>query len=303
MGHIKETDRSTAFPVSDIHWLGAARSGNSAWARGYIPKTATAQREHFRILKATNGRAATSITGPAVREFVDKQAGTWRATNFQLEQLDLAPHTRAALAPDSDFLITREMGNSYQVVQESEMTKEELLAQLTANDIPSTVREQIVRDAQAGTAQVQQVAELTTKLDTTVQELTAVKTKLSGYEITIAEYQAREFAASVESRIAELTDWKVSGDEAKKKLDSFRKTLKNQLLASIGGERDQTKVQELVSAVWEDLKPLAETVRDALAGPAAVITAKVRETEGDKPKLVVTPETVQAARAQFSFSI
>ena len=108
MGHLRDVDMDNAYPVSDIHWLGAMKDGNGkAWAKGYIPRTAVAQREHFRILKATKGKAATSIFGRAKLEVLD--GGLQRAKEFQLEQLDLAPYTRAALPPDSDFTITKEM--------------------------------------------------------------------------------------------------------------------------------------------------------------------------------------------------
>jgi hypothetical protein len=284
MGHIKEGDRSTAFPVSDIHWLGATRQDGSTWAKGYIPKTAVAQREHFRILMATNGRAATSITGPAVREFVDKSKGTWRAKDFQLEQLDLAPFTRAALPPESDFVITREM----YVSQESDMTKDELLAALTAQDIPQPLRDQILREAQVPAGQV---AELQ-------QQITVRDDRLTVLETAVQEYQRREFETALDTRISELLNWEVKGDEAKKKLNAFRGILRSDILAELGQERKAEKVAEVVQAVWAKLQPLAETVRDALAGPPAIVGAKQRS---ERAKFEDTPEARQRARAEFSF--
>lgn len=256
MGHIKEGDRSTAYPISDVHWLGATRHGKVTWAKGYIPKTAVAQREHFRILMATNGRAATSITGPAVREFVDKQKGVWRATNFQLEQLDLAPFTRAALPPESDFMITREM---YQL-QEPEMDKAQFLAELTASEVPQTVREAITKD-----------------LRTTVAELEKKNAEL---ELDIAEFQKKAFEATLDTKVQEYTNWTVKNKEAEEVVKKFRKLARNTFMLAIGDERDPGKVTELISASWEDdLKVLAEQTVAKLSGPAAIVTSKVRSGE------------------------
>lgn len=116
MGHLSNSDRSVAYKPSDIHWLGAAELGDKAYAKGYIPVTATAQREHFRILKSTGGKAATSIYGWAQQEPVDAKKGTWKATEFDLEQLDLAPYTRAALQPTSGFVISSEMEGEQKIM-------------------------------------------------------------------------------------------------------------------------------------------------------------------------------------------
>lgn len=288
MGHIRETDRATAYPVSDIHWLGAARSGKSTWAKGYIPRTASAQREHFRILKATNGRAATSITGPAVREFVDKSKGTWRAKDFQLEQLDLAPYTRAALPPETDFVITREM----YVSQESDMTREELIAELTARDVPQALREQIVAEAERQAGQQNRVAELEGQIQQRDDRLTVLET-------AVQEYQRREFETALDERIAELLDWEVKGEDAKKKVEAFRRTLRSRIVSELGDERKPERVAEVVAAVWADLEPLAETMRDALAGPPAIVGGKARR--GGRPKFEDTPEARAKARAEFGF--
>lgn len=109
MGHLKQSEKSTSYKVSDVHWLGATQVGNKAFAKGYIPFTAQAQREHFKILEATGDKASTSIYGWADAEVVDAKTGVWRANDFILEQLDLAPFTRAALQPTTGHRITSEM--------------------------------------------------------------------------------------------------------------------------------------------------------------------------------------------------
>lgn len=291
MGHIREQDRSTAFPVSDIHWLGAVRQGQSAWAKGYIPKTAVAQREHFRILKATSGRAATSITGPAVREFVDKQQGIWEAKDFQLEQLDLAPFTRAALPPQSDFVITKEMGDSPYVLEDNMPTREEILATLTANDVPAAVREQILSQHQQATGQQTRIQELT-------QQAAEKDDRITVLETAVQEYQRKEFASAIEAKVMELTHWNVTDEKAKEKLASFRRTLKSQMLAELGDNPKTERIAEVAATVWKEMQALAETVRDALAGPSAIVTGRQR---GNGRTLEDTPENRQKAHAELGW--
>lgn len=107
MGHLKEEDRSTDYKPSDIHWLGATQQDNKVFAKGYIPKTNAGVREHFRILSATGGKAATSIYGWG--SYDDQPNGGTLIHDFTLEQLDLAPYTRAALQPSTKHKITAEM--------------------------------------------------------------------------------------------------------------------------------------------------------------------------------------------------
>lgn len=258
MGHIKPEDRGSSYPVSDVHWLGAARHGTSVWAKGYIPKTATAQREHFRILKATNGRAATSIAGKSIRETVDQARGVWRAKDFRLEQLDLAPYTRAALPPHSDFVIASEMARE----EGSDMDK--------------------VQELEAGVKQ----------RDTRIQEL---ETQLAEERNRVQEAQIREFDAALDTKISSLVNWHATGDAAAT-IETFRATVRNQILSEMGQERTAERLEEVSSQVWEKLKPLAETVRDALAGPPAVAPPKAPKT-----RIEDTPEARRKARQGFTF--
>lgn len=124
MGHLKQSDKTTDYRVSDIHWLGAIESGGLAYAKGYIPMTAEKQREHFKILEATGGKAATSIYGWADAVVVDAKTGVWRANEFILEQLDLAPYTRAALQPTNGHRITAEMVDKKEIVMSDENVME-----------------------------------------------------------------------------------------------------------------------------------------------------------------------------------
>ena len=78
------------------------------------------------------------------------------------------------------------------------MNKEQLIAELTAGDIPASVREQIVAEFR-----------------TQVQEQSATITEL---QATVAEYQRQATTAAIDAKVVELTAWNVTGDAAKAKL-------------------------------------------------------------------------------------
>jgi hypothetical protein len=167
------------------------------------------------------------------------------------------------------------------------MDKAQVLAELTADEIPATLREQIINAARPATdpAIVQQLADA----NTLIGELTK----------TVEAARVREFESALDSEVAKLINWQVKGDEAKAKVDAFRRTLRSRIVAELGTERDVAKVSATVAEVWKELQPLAETLRDALAGPPAIVGGKVRS--GGIPQLVDTPEARAKARAQFNF--
>lgn len=277
-GHLKDEERNTAYPIPSGMWVGAKRVGQALWAKCYVPPGVT--RDHMRTLKAIGGSISTSIYGKG--DFEKVKDGVRRLTNFNLESLDFAPPERAALGYGSTLMVTSEFENNE---DNNNMTREELLAGLTANDVPASVREQIAQGAQAS-----RVTELTTQLsdrDVLIAEL----------QRTVAEQRVREFDAALDTRIAELINWPIKGDEAKKKLDSFKRTLRSRIIAEFGDKREASRIAEVVATVWAELQPLAETVRDALAGPSAIVASRVRGA----PKFEVTQETMNAARALFSF--
>lgn len=269
-GHLKDEDRNTAFPMPSGMWIGAKREGDTLWAKAWISGAA---KDYIRQLKAVGGQIATSIYGKG--EFEKVKDGVRRLKNFNLESLDFAPPERAALGYGATPHLTTELEQPKQG-KDNDMDKAQFLAELTANEVPQTVREQIVDP-----------------LRSTISEL---ETKNAALELAVAEFRQKQFEITIDAKVSELTKWEVRGDEALKRLNKFRQTLRAQLLAAVGAERDATKVAELVNGVWEDLKPLAETVRDALAGPAAIVAARVQNGER---KLDTSPEAIAKAR-QFT---
>lgn len=261
-GHLRDDERSTAFPEPAAIWIGAARAGDQVWAKAYVP--AGPARDRLKRLKATGGQIATSIYGKGAYEPTATK-GVRRLASFDLESLDFAPPARAALQNGAHPVITAE------TTQENpDMNRDQIIAELTAGDIPQALREQIIAEAGQQSRQATRIAELQQQVDDTNALLTTAQE-------TIAEYQRERFEAGIDTRVAELTNWPVRGEEAEKKLAAFRRTLRARIIAELGDARDADTVSETVQTVWTDLEPLAETLRDSLAGPAAVIGGKSRK--------------------------
>ncbi len=286
-GHLKDEERATAFPLPSGMWIGAKREGNTLWAKAWIP--AGKSQDYMRQLKAVGGQIATSIYGKGDREKV--KPGVDRLTNFNLESLDFAPPERAALGYGATPILTAELHED-----NNDMDKTQLLAELTVSDIPAALKEQIL----AAAGQKTQVVELTTQVkdrDTLISEL----------QTSVAEFRKAAFAAALDGKVNELTNWQVKGEAAKAKLEAFRRTLRSRIVAELGADQKVERIAEVVTAVWTDLQPLAETVRDALAGPPAIVNGKVRGDSADPRKAMaaMTPteleQAMSRARAGFNF--
>lgn len=153
MGHVPEGAQNSVYPVTTSgsvplagHWVGSSRDGNVLWGKAYIPPGEV--REYIRRLKATGGKLGTSIYGRGA--FEAHNDGSRRLKAFLLESVDFAPPNRAALPLSGAFAVTAEMtdeGNKNQ------------MDNITINDVPEVVREQIIQQAQ-GAASMERVAEL-----------------------------------------------------------------------------------------------------------------------------------------------
>jgi len=300
MGHLKEDERSTAFPTSSIHWIGAALVGDTVWAKGYIPRTKPEVREEYRIAKAKGGQVATSVYGRAVREFTD-DGRKWRARDFVLETIDLAPYNRAALPGTRDFQITSEMQQGEQPMAD----KQQIIAELTVHDLPETLKAAVIKEFQVKAGLEAQIAELSGERDalkTRVAEIErerdALKARVAELEKAeqerIAEQERQQFDLALSAKIAELINWE--GDErAQTSRDLLRSQFKRAVLAELNGDRSSEQVERVVAEVWQrEFQALAETLRDALAGPPAIVSAKKPQFQIDD-----SPEAIAAARAKF----
>lgn len=280
-GHLKDEDRSTAFPEPAAIWVGATKRDGAVWAKAVI--TDPAAKARIRRLKATGGQIATSIYGKGAYEPTQTK-GVRRLKDFDLESLDFAPPARAALANGAYPVITAETKQ-----ENPDMNRDQIIAELTAGDIPAAIRDQIIAEHGQRNSQAATIAELQQQ----VSDRDALVTEL---QTTVAQFQRKAFETALDARIAELTNWQVRGEEAQKKLDAFRRTLRARVVSELGDDRDEEAIKETVQAVWDDLEPLAETLRDNLAGPAAVISSKLGKK---RRELDTSPEAVQAARSAW----
>ncbi len=285
-GHLRDEERSSSYPEPAAIWVGAMRDGSTVWAKALV--TDPRAKDRIRRLKATGGQIATSIYGKGRYEQTSK-AGVRRLADFDLETLDFAPPARAALQNGAQPAITAELEQG-----DPEMTKEELIAELTAGDIPQELREQIIGEAQSRSQTATTIAELQQQ----IADRDAMVTELQG---SIAEQQRTQFETDLDSRVAELTDWQVTGEDAESRLGAFRRTLRARIVAELGDQRDSETVAETVQTVWDDMEPLAETLRDKLAGPAAAVGGRGRQRGENYRELDLTPENVRKARGEWGF--
>ena len=285
-GHIPKDKRDSADPIPAGMWVGARQDGGKLWAKAYIPPGAA--RDHFRTLKALGRRIATSIWGEG--KFEALKDGTKRAVSFSLQSLDFASPERAALGGGHVPIFTAEMTQQ----GEYEMTRDELIAELKLTDIPAKLREQIVSEATRQDESQATIAELTNTVsakDTVIAELTQA----------VEEMRRERVTTAIDAQVAELTDWQVADDAGKDKLAKLRALLRGQIVTRLGDEFSLERVAEIAAAAWDDLKPIAEMMRDALAGPAAVVNGRV-VTQGFKP-VEDTPENRARAMNQMGIQI
>lgn len=167
------------------------------------------------------------------------------------------------------------------------MTRDELLAELTAKDVPQNLREAIIQEFQADSQQQTKLAELE-------QQLSDQKTLNETLQGELKQVQVKEFEATIDDVVAEYVKLEPKSDQGKKQVDALRRSFRARLVSEIGDEKD--KVSEKAKALWEDeFQLLAETVRNALGGPAAAVGGRIRGAR----TLDDTPEARQRARAEM----
>ncbi len=293
MGHIPDEKIDSAFPVPDVHWVGAARIGDEAWAKGYVIPGAV--REYVRRQKATGGKIATSIFGPGARQRL--KDGTSVMAAFTLDQLDLAPYVRAALPLSGEFEITRQMAGQVaqsesrivpntQTTEEIEMDRNQIIAEMTPADaglLPDAVRQAVIAEYTAEHEAESRVAELTRERDAAQGRVSEMTTQVETLQGRVAEFERAAFDATVTSRIAEMTDWPATSDDAKARLNALRATLRARVVAEMAGAQDAGKLDAVLTQLWDgEFKPLAEMLRDTLAGPSALVPGKNNQPQTDE---------------------
>jgi len=308
-GHIPDDSLGTAYPLDAVLWVGHSQQGDVLYAKGYIPPGE--DREDIRRKKAVGGTVGTSIFGNAIRETSQsKKRSTWRAKEFKLEQVDLAPSQRAALENQRGWLITKEMQ------QEGEDMPD--VREITSIDeVPVAIREQIIKESEVA-KQATRVAEMETqvkelaqyksivaeirttlgenadiptlvaeyygavsKLTTMlgVKDVASISVRVEEMQTVVAEFEKKAFEGAVDGKIAEFTNWNVTTDANKAKVANFRETFKDVLVSKIGSERAPDKIAEIAGKLWTDrFELLGKSVVAELGGPAAMVGGKEHVT-------------------------
>jgi hypothetical protein len=267
-GHLADEELPTAFPVDAVYWVGHKMEGNELWAKGYLPPGET--RDDTRRKVAQKRMIGTSIYGAAVREMAKgtstAPAGrmTWKAKRFVLDQIDLAPANRASLRNQRGVVITSEMFSK----QEGSAMPDEIRLE----DIPTTIREQIARQAL-------ETAEVNTKL-TRVREM----------ETELAELRPLAEMAKYKSIVAEIRS--TVGDDA----DMV------QVLTSYHAQ--MTKLAEMMGVPYSNIivrveemhEQVAEMKRKEFVGG---VDARISEMTPWHPTTEEAKKQVAAFRASF----
>ncbi|MDL1924334.1 hypothetical protein FBQ95_17155 [Chloroflexi bacterium CFX3] len=265
-GHIGWQDEGSLFPKPEVYWVGAILEGDLAWAKGYVPPGEA--RDTVKRLKASGAGIATSIYGVGEAEFIAE--GQYRLTKFELQQLDFAPSDRAALRIGIAPNLTKEMD------RESTMNnKKDVLAALTASDIPNlpaTVVEAILQQHTPKPIAEGRVGELEADVQRLEAEVAGKTRRVNELESIVAKYENEKFEADLRALIAQKVDWQVTTEAARTKLNILRETVYQAVLAKLAGATNLNRAEAIFAEMWESqFRLIAETMRDAMAGPAAIV--------------------------------
>lgn len=99
----------------------------------------------------------------------------------------------------------------------------------------------------------------------------------------IAEMEKEAFETSLDTAISELTaDWNVgTDDKAKARIKALHNQVRRAVVAELGEKRDKDTIADTAQKIWdgEEFKIIAESVRDALAGPSAFVHGNGQSNE------------------------
>ena len=197
MGHLKDEDRSTKFPIPDVYWVGAALQNDLLWVKGYVPPGKVA--EMLTKMKAANSKVALSIYGLANHTW-DAKRGAWVASELSLEQIDIAPPKRSGLGMAMTPHITAEMsGNGKHEEVEKPMDKLEVINSLTPDDVkhlPKNVVSEIIKAD--GSQKV--ISEMRAALN--IEESVNLVEYVTGLQKQVAEHQQVALESTIVAEIA-----------------------------------------------------------------------------------------------------
>lgn len=280
MGHVAAEDRASKFPMPVSLWVGAAKDETGMlWGKAYLRDAEF--RNYVKQTKAANGSIATSVYGtydPSTANY--KLDGSYEIdpSTFKLESVDFAPPARAALQFNRQMAITSHM-------ESNEMTKEELLSQLTADEVPTELREQIISQFKEAEGEETVLAQLTAEnaeKDKVIGQLTAA----------LAETNKTALTAHMDARLTEAI--KVDNEEG-----SLREMVRDRVVSHISADMKPEDVEKLITEVTEtaSYKALAQMIVVAKAGGKVSVQGGDNNAPGKTPGEIAEENAAQTLSA------
>ena len=240
-GHPNPAEADYAYPDPDALWVGAKRQGKVLWGKAWLREPKAARR--VRDVGLVGGYLGTSIFGKAIKEIKE---GSIRLKDFVLERIDFAPIERASLPMSGQFALTAEMNGTAFPVEDSPVTIEELKVAL-AEHKPDVILNLLPVEAMERINEMvlQKNRVLTNAGD---QELiTQLAAQNEQAKVLIAEMQATDktqkeqvekltndlLQHDLDATVAKATDWVVTSDAGKSRLNALRSHLRMGLVAEM----------------------------------------------------------------------
>lgn len=288
-------------PEPKVMWVGAIREGNTAWAKGWVREMNTAR--WVQDIKRVGGTVGTSIWGRGAKELKDNAV---RLKKFVLERLDLTDDVeRASLSMDGRFALVHEMTNTTEgkpvTIEELKAALAEHKPEVILNILPAETLERVNEMVaqknrvltEAGDQQlITQLASENEQARTLIAEMqTADKTQKE----TITKLTNDLLQHDLEATVRKATDWVVTTEPGKNKLNALRSHLKMGLVAEMNAGEP---LWDAMCRVMDNnnYKAIVEMTKKELGGGALTIQVHdQRNAEFARP----TDEQIADSRARL----
>lgn len=235
-GHLKTEERSTKFPDPTTVWLGAkveeVNGKVHLYAKGYVLPEAKPVRSYLEKAKAAGKHVAVSVYG---KTYAMTKAGLTDMRNFVLESIDWARPKSAGLNTLGKFVITAEMtddSNKLEEGENNEMTREEVLRTATADEIKELNSEVVSEMTQEAVSAKEAEYEAVVSEMTEVREALAVEDDKSLSEVVKEMVEERE--ALVQQNRQHALDAKLNEIES----PAARNVIKSLVVAEMTADED-----------------------------------------------------------------
>ena len=259
-GHVKAEERSTRYDIGVIRWLGAQNVNGVIWAKGYVPKYASAAREYIMTAKRARARVGLSVYGTR---------GKKGLSDMTLESIDFGHPDRlgwpgAAAVPS----VTSELNQS----GDNDVTENEgLVAELkTQRTELSTKVEKLIGENNTANATIAELRGKENTLNLISETLgkpadvvAEIKRLVADNQRLLVESTKAQREAIVSEMIGKVPD----------SLAENKTVLAKNVLLHIGNDVTDSAVMKAKVAEFmqtDDYKVLAKALISEAAGPAIV---------------------------------